>query len=62
MDDVGRVHVVAAGENLEHEILQMVVSQVLSGVNDAMHVGLHQLCDDVNVFVAGGRRRSGHLE
>ena len=62
MDDVRGVHVVRADQDLEHEVLHMVVGQVLSGVDDSVHVGLHQISDNIDVLVASLSRRSGHLE
>lgn len=56
MDDVGRVHIVATCQHLEHKVLQVIVRQVLPRVNDTVHVRLHQLSDDVDVFVTGGGR------
>ncbi len=52
MDDVGRMHVQEASENLVDEILNVVVGQVLARVNDSVQVGLHQFGNYVNVSVA----------
>ena len=62
MDDVCCVHVVATGEHLEHEILQVVIGQVLSGVNDTVHIGLHQLSNNVDVLIPSGRRWPGDIQ
>ena len=62
MDDVRRVHVVAARQHLEHEVLQVVVCEVLARVDDTVHVSLHQLRDDVDVLVVGGGGRLRHIE
>lgn len=62
MDNVGCVHVVAARQDLEHEVLQVVVGQVLPRVDDAMHIRLHQLSDDVDVLVASLGGRLGNVE
>lgn len=43
-------------EKLIHEILAMIVSKILSRVNNSMHVSLHQVSDNVNVFVASWGR------
>lgn len=52
MDNIGGVNVEAASEQLIHEILTVIVSQVLSRVYDPMHVSLHQICDNINIFIA----------
>ena len=62
MDDVGRVHVITSGQHLEHEVLHMVVSQVLSGVNNAVHVSLHELCDDIDIFISSGVGRLSDIQ
>jgi hypothetical protein len=56
MDDVRRVHVVATFEDLVHEVLHVVIRQILSGVDNSVHVSLHQLCDYVNIFEASAGR------
>ena len=62
MDDVRGVHVVRADQDLEHEVLHMVVGQVLSGVDDSVHVSLHQISDDIDVFVASLGGWPGYFE
>jgi hypothetical protein len=52
VDDVGRVKVVAATQELVHKVLHVLVGKLLSRVNDSMHVSLHQLGDNVNIFIA----------
>ena len=53
MDNVSRMHVVAASQHLEQKVLQMIVCKVLSGVNDAVHISFHKLCNDVDILEAG---------
>ena len=62
MNDVRGVHIVRADQDLEHEVLHMVVGQVLPGVDDSVHVSLHQICDDVDVFVASLGGWPGYFE
>ena len=62
VDDVGRVHVVASCEDLEHEVLQVIVCQVLPRVDNSMHISLHQLRDNVDVFIARGCRWFGNIQ
>eukprot|EP00355_Strombidium_rassoulzadegani_P007892 CAMPEP_0168620054 /NCGR_PEP_ID=MMETSP0449_2-20121227/6929_1 /TAXON_ID=1082188 /ORGANISM="Strombidium rassoulzadegani, Strain ras09" /LENGTH=106 /DNA_ID=CAMNT_0008661027 /DNA_START=610 /DNA_END=930 /DNA_ORIENTATION=- len=57
MDDVGAVDVEAASQQLVHEVLAVVVGQVLPRVDHSVHVGFHQVSDDVNVLVASLCRR-----
>ena len=54
MNDIGGVDVEATSEQLVHEVLAMIVGQILSGVNNSVHIGLHQISDDVNIFVSCG--------
>jgi virulence-associated protein VapD len=56
VDDIRAVDVKTSSKQLVHEVLRVVVGQILARVDDSMHVGLHQVCDDVNVFVASGCR------
>jgi hypothetical protein len=37
--------------------LAMIISQILSGVDDSVHIGLHQVCNNVDVLIAGGSWR-----
>ena len=62
MDDISCMHVVATSQNLEHEVLHMVVCQVLSRVNDSVHVSLHQLSDNVDILVARYRGWFAHFK
>ena len=62
MDDIGRMHVVTTGQDLEHKILEMIVCQILSRVDDSMHISLHQLKNDVNIFVICWRWRLCHIK
>ena len=57
MDNVGRVNVKAASQELIHEILAMVVCQILARVNDSMHISFHKICNDVNIFITNLRWR-----
>ena len=52
MNDVGWVQVVAATQELMHKILHVLISEFLSGVDNSVHVSLHKLCDNVNIFIA----------
>ena len=48
------MHVFESPQNLIHEILDVVVSQGLSRINNAVQIGFHQIIDDVsaNTIVA----------
>jgi hypothetical protein len=37
---------------LMHKVLHVVVREILARVDDSVHVGLHQLRDDIDVFKA----------
>ena len=53
MDDVGRVHEQETPQDLVNEVLDVVVTEFLSGVDHPMQVGLHQISDDIDVIVIG---------
>ena len=52
MNDIGTVDVQTPSQQLVHEILAMVVCQVLSGVDNSVHVCLHQVGYNVDIFVS----------
>jgi len=58
VDDVGFVHLVRAFEDLLHEELQVVVGEVLLGVNYFVQVGFHQFGDQLDVLLARAGRRT----
>lgn len=53
VNDVGAVDIEAASEQLVHEVLAVVVSQILSRVNHSVHICLHQVCHDVDILETG---------
>jgi len=36
--------------------LAVVIGEVLTGVNNSMHISFHEIGDDVNIFITGGSR------
>jgi hypothetical protein len=56
VDNVGRMEVVSSGEKLVHEVLQVLICQLLSRVNNSVHISFHQFGDNVNIFVPSGCR------
>ena len=40
----------------------MIVCKVLSGVNDAVHISFHELCNDVNILEASLRWWFGYIK
>lgn len=40
----------------------MVVSQILTRVDDTMHIRLHQIRNDIDIFIAGLARRFGNID
>ena len=62
MDNVGGVDVQAPSQQLVHEVLAMVIGQILSRVYHSVHVCLHQVRDDVDVFVASWSWRLLHVD
>ncbi len=53
MDDVGWVHEEESSEDLIDEILDVVVAEFLSGIDDPMQIGFHEVSDDVDVIIVG---------
>ena len=41
-----------SSQQLIHEVLGVVISQVLSGVDHSVHVCLHQIRYDVDIFIS----------
>lgn len=62
MNNIRRVDVQAASEQLVHEILAVIVSEVLSWIYDPMHIGLHEVSNDVDVLIAGLRGWLLHVD
>lgn len=52
VDNVRRVHVIRRPENLVHEVLNVLVAELLLRVNDSVQVGFHEVSDDVDVSVS----------
>ena len=48
------MNVKASSEQLIHEILTVIIRQILPRVDNSMHVCFHQVSNDVDVLVAGG--------
>ena len=44
----------ASSEELVHEILAMIIRQILPRVDNSMHICFHQVSDDVDIFITGG--------
>lgn len=57
MDDIGGVHEQQSPQDLVHEVLYMLVTQVLPTVYHPVQVRLHELGDDVDIDVASPRLR-----
>ena len=53
------MHVKRACQQLVHEVLEVLITQFLSRVDNSVHVGLHQFSDDIDVVETS---RSGRLE
>ena len=52
MDDISRVHIEKATKQLVDKVLNMVLGEVLSRVNDPMQVSFHEFSDNVDIGVA----------
>ena len=52
MDDICGMDIETPTQQLIHEILEMIIGQVLPRIDDSVHIGLHQVSDDINVFIA----------
>lgn len=53
VDNPRTVHVEGAAQDLVGEVLDVLVGHFLFGVDDAVQVGVHQFCDDLDVLVVG---------
>lgn len=62
MDNIGGVNVKTTAQQLIHEILAMIIREVLPRIDYSMHIGLHQVRNDVDVLVPGLRRRFLHVD
>mmetsp|Transcript_7318 Transcript_7318/g.14538 ORF Transcript_7318/g.14538 Transcript_7318/m.14538 type:complete len:368 (-) Transcript_7318:243-1346(-) len=60
MHDIGRVEVLQSTQDLIREISDVVVGKGLGGANDAVEVGVHQVCDDVDILELGLALRALH--
>lgn len=45
---------------LVNEVLEVLVSKRLPRCDDPVHIGLHEICDDIHVFEVGRVRRNRH--
>lgn len=52
MDDIGGVHEQQSSEYLIHEVLYMLIAELLPRVDNSVQVGFHEVSDDVDVGVA----------
>ena len=46
------MNVETASQKLVHKVLTVIISQILSRLDNPMHICLHKICDDVDVLVA----------
>jgi len=56
------MNVETSTQKLIHEILHVVVSQVLPRIYHSMHVRLHQICYDVDIFVSSLCGRASNID
>ena len=53
MDDVGRVNVKTTSQQLVHEVLTVIIRQILPRIDNSVHISLHQVSDNIDIFVSG---------
>jgi hypothetical protein len=46
------MHIVQPFQHLIDEVSNMILAEILSGIDDSMQIGLHQFSYDVVIFVA----------
>ncbi len=46
------MHIENSSKNLIYEVLDVLIAQLLPRIDDPVHVGLHQICNNVNVLKA----------
>jgi len=57
MDNVRTMDVKATSQKLVHEILTMIISKVLTRVNNSMHISFHEIRNNVDIFKTRLSRR-----
>lgn len=45
------MNVEAASQQLIHEILAVIVGEVLSGIDNSMHIGFHEVSNNIDIFI-----------
>ena len=50
-----------AAEELVHEVLEVIICEVLTGVDNTVHVSLHQVGDNIDILVTGLCRGLCHI-
>ena len=53
VNDVGRMHEKDAPKDLIDKILNMVVAEILPGIDNPVQVSLHKVSYDVNIGIVG---------
>lgn len=53
MNDIGRMHEKNAPEDLIDKILNVVVAEILPGIDDPVQVSLHEVSYDVDIGIIG---------
>ena len=51
MNDVGRMHEKDAPEDLIDKILNVVIAEILPGIDDPVQVSLHKVSYDINIGI-----------
>lgn len=52
VDDQGRMHIQNSPQDLVNKVLDVFIREFLPRIHNSVHVGLHQVADDVDVFKA----------
>jgi hypothetical protein len=60
MQNVGRMNIFKASQNLIYKVLNMVYGEWLFTINNAMQICLHQVLNNIHIFEVfrGARRRN----
>ena len=53
MNDVGRMHEKDTPEDLVDKILNMVVAEILPGIDNPVQVSLHKVSYDIDIGIVG---------
>lgn len=61
MNDIGRMDIKHAPQNLVEKILNVLIGEILTGIYNSVQIRFHQVSKDVNVGKTGTSGRLSYL-